>query len=290
MVKQLIYTFRPWQWVKNVFVLAPLVFSNQLFDAAMAVRFVAGFFIFSLLSSGVYCINDLTDLEKDRRHPLKQHRPLAKGTITPRTVIIASILLLLVSLSLAFLLGRLFFIISLIYLLCNVLYSFGFKRIAVVDVITLSIGFVLRVWAGSAIASVEPTGWIMLSTFFLALFLSLCKRRQELRAVDTSDTGAAPVSRHYTIPFLDSAITLSATCAVMCFSLFALSDHAILKFKTKLLAITVPFVVFGILRYLYLTTAKNRGEDPTMTALTDRPLQISILLWFLFCVGMIYVF
>lgn len=286
--KPLILTFRPWQWVKNVFVVAPLVFSNHFFLLSMDLKFVAGFFVFSLLSSAVYCINDLADIEKDRKHPYKMKRPLASGAIAPKTVLVAVIVLLLIVLPLAYLIGKLFLIISLLYLILNLLYSFLFKQIAVVDAIALSLGFVLRVWAGTAIAEVEPTGWIMLSTFFLALFLTFCKRRQEMQVVDKQEMGSTSTLSQYNSSFLDSVITLSATCAIMSFSLFALSDYALHKFNSRYLSINVPLVVFAVLRYLHLTHVLNRGEDPTMALLTDRPLQISIVLWLLLMIGIIY--
>jgi 4-hydroxybenzoate polyprenyltransferase len=287
-LKSLVITFRPWQWVKNVFVLAPLVFSNQLLSLSMDLKFLAGFFIFSLLSSAVYGINDLADLEKDRKHPFKMGRPLASGAIKPTVVIVAVLITLFVILPLAFIIGKKFFLISLMYLALNLLYSFVFKRFAVVDAISLSLGFVLRVWAGSAIAEVEPTGWIMLTTFFLALFLAFCKRRQELLIIDKSEIGPTSALTQYNMSFLDGVIILAATCAIMCFSLFTLSDYALHKFNSKYLALSVPCVVLGILRYLHLTHFQNKGKDPTMTLLTDLPLQISILLWFLGMIGIIY--
>lgn len=288
MFRSIVITFRPWQWVKNLFVVAPLVFSNQLFSFLMDLRFCAGFFIFSLLSSAVYGINDLSDIEKDRKHPMKRGRPLASGALSPKVVVIAVVLILCAVFPLAWRLGSMFFVITLFYLGLNLLYSFVFKRIAVLDAITLALGFVLRVWAGTAIAGVEPSGWIMLTTFFLALFLAFCKRRQEVQVIDRAELKSSSALAEYNQSFLDGVIILSATCAIMCFSLFALSDYAINKFNTRHLAVSVPFVVFGILRYLHLTHFHNKGEDPTMTLLTDLPLQISIVLWFLGIIGIIY--
>lgn len=254
----------------------------------MDLRFLAGFFIFSFLSSAVYGINDLADIEKDRKHPLKKKRPLASGVLSPLLVAVSISILLLGVLPAAWFIGLRFFLISVFYLVLNLLYSFIFKRIAVLDAITLALGFVLRVLAGTAIAGVEPSGWIMLTTFFLALFLAFCKRRQEVQVIDRTEMGTSSALSQYNQLFLDGVIILSATCAIMCFSLFALSDYAINKFNTKYLAASVPFVVFGVLRYLHLIHFHNRGEDPTMTALTDLPLQASIVLWFLGMIGIIY--
>ena len=287
-LKSLIRTLRPWQWIKNLFVVAPLVFSSQLFSIAMDLRFIAGFFIFSLLSSAVYGINDIADREKDRNHPIKKKRPLASGAISPTVVLIVVACILGSVLPLAWLIGQKFYIISLLYLVLNVFYSFLFKRIAVLDVIMLAVGFVLRVWAGTSIAQVEPSGWIILTTFFLALFLAFCKRRQEVLVVEKEKLDTRASLSRYNIPFLDSVITIAATCAIMCFSMFALSDYALHKFNSKYIAVTVPVVVFGILRYLHLLHLYNKGEDPTMTLLTDRPLQLSIVLWFLGMIGIIY--
>ena len=288
MLKSLILTLRPWQWIKNLFVVAPLIFSNQLFSIAMDLRFVAGFFIFSLISSAVYGINDIADREKDRNHPIKKKRPLASGAISPVIVLVTVGCILCCVLPLAWLVGRYFFIISLLYLVLNVFYSFLFKRIAVLDVIMLAIGFVLRVWAGTTIAHVEPSGWILLTTFFLALFLAFCKRRQEVLVIDKEKPSTRASLAGYNVSFLDGVITIAATCAIMCFSMFALSDYAVHKFNSNYLAVTVPVVVFGILRYLHILHLYNKGEDPTMTVLTDRPLQLSIIVWFIGMIGIIY--
>jgi decaprenyl-phosphate phosphoribosyltransferase len=288
MLRSLIITLRPWQWIKNLFVVAPLVFSSQLFSISMDLRFLAGFIIFSLISSAVYGINDIADLEKDRNHPFKKKRPLASGAISPRVVLTTVALILAGVLPLAWIVGRLFFITSLLYLVLNLFYSFVFKRIAVLDAIMLALGFVLRVWAGTSIAMVEPSGWIMLTTFFLALFLAFCKRRQEVQVVDREKLGSRSALSRYNVSFLDEVIILSATCAIMCFSMFALSDYALHKFNSRYIAVTVPVVVFGMLRYLHLMHFYNKGEDPTMTLLTDVPLQLSIILWFFGMIGIIY--
>jgi 4-hydroxybenzoate polyprenyltransferase len=286
----LLQTFRPKHWVKNLFVLAPMIFSAQALSVKLGLQFAAGFAVFCLLSSIVYVLNDIADIPKDRLHPLKKNRPLAAGTLKPGVAWVSIALMALIAVPGAFFLDKPFFVTGIIYLLLNLVYSFGLKKVVVVDAICVAIGFVLRVIAGAALVKVIPTAWILMSTFFLALFLAFSKRRQEIAFIDRSvyDTKAALMN--YNIQFLDNVIMIVSSCTIMCYALFSLSDYAIQKFHSRYLIATVPFVVFGIFRYFHLVYNRNRGEDPTAALLTDFPLQISIAAWVGTFVGIIYFF
>jgi 4-hydroxybenzoate polyprenyltransferase len=290
MIRSLIVTFRPWHWVKNLFVVAPMVFSAQALTVPLALRFAAGFGVFCLLSSLVYGLNDLADAKKDRLHPLKKHRPIASGRLRPKAAWASVITLAAVTMPPMWMLGREFFLCGAAYLALNLAYSFGLKNATVVDAICIALGFVIRVWAGTALANVEPTAWILMSTFFLALFLAFTKRRQEIAYLirARNDAFAAPMG--HTVQFFDNAIMVVSSCTIMCYALFCMSEYAMQKFHTHYVIATVPFVVFGMLRYFHLVYNRNRGEDPTRALLTDIPLQLCVALWFGAFVAIIYFF
>jgi len=290
MIKSLIQTFRPWHWVKNLFVVAPMVFSAHVFSASLALRFAAGFGVFCLLSSLVYGLNDIADAKKDRLHPLKKNRPIASGRLHPGAAWTAVIILAAIAVPPMWMLGREFFLCGAAYLILNLAYSFGLKKVTVVDAICVALGFVIRVWAGTALAGVEPTAWILMSTFFLALFLAFSKRRQEISYIDRAQYDADAALMRYTFQFLDNAIMVVSSCTIMCYALFCMSEYAMQKFNTHYVIATVPFVVFGMFRYFHLVYNRNRGEDPTSALLTDIPLQLSVAAWFGTFLAIIYFF
>ncbi|MBD3321981.1 MAG: decaprenyl-phosphate phosphoribosyltransferase [Chitinivibrionales bacterium] len=290
MIKHLFISLRPWQWVKNSFVLAPLIFTNQFLNYRLGFRFAAGFGVFCLFASTVYLINDIADREKDRHHPLKKNRPIAAGNLSVAAAWAAVGIMLAIAAPLAFLVDDQFFIISLVYLGINLIYSFFLKRAVIVDAFCVALGFVLRIWAGTAIANVEPTAWITMSTFFLALFLVFGKRRGEIVHIDREKYDSKAALMQYRPQFLDSIIMVVSTCAIMCYSLFALSDYARDKFGTDYLIVSVPFVVFGIFRYFHLIYNKGKGADPTDALLTDFPIQVAVACWLVTLVAVIYFF
>lgn len=283
----LLLSCRPWQWVKNLFVLAPLFFSANFLDLRISLVSTAGFVVFCLLSSAVYLLNDLADIERDRHHPIKQRRPIAAGKLSPGVAWAAMVGLIAVSSSAAWVLDRAFFGVSLGYLALNIAYSYGLKRLVVVDAVTVAMGFVLRVWAGSILAEVVPTAWILMSTFFLALFMAFGKRRGELLEKDVVEAGQRVSLLYYEVRFLDSSIAIAACSSVMSYSLFSVSEYAIEKFRTEATFFTVPFVALGVLRYLHLVYSRNRGRDPTMALLRDVPLILTVGAWFVTIVTMI---
>jgi len=279
---------RPLQWIKNLFLFAALVFSGHLFISQDVLRIVLGFVCFSFAASGVYLFNDVSDLEKDRLHPVKSARPLPSGTLSIPTAVAASIVLGALSLAGAFLLDRDFGVILLIYVLINIVYSLGLKNLVILDVMTVASGFVLRVLGGAVLIQVPTSEWLIVCTVLLSLFLGFSKRRHELTILETTADEHRSVLQHYSPYFLDQMIGIVTASTVMSYILYTISDDTVAKFGTKNLIYTVPFVLYGIFRYLYLVHRMEKGGDPTRLAISDRPLLVNVLLWVCVASGIIY--
>ncbi len=273
-----VLALRPRQWVKNVFVLAALVFAGRLDDPSAVGRSLGAFAVFCALSSAVYLINDVRDREADRLHPVKRRRPIAAGEITPGAAGAAAIVLAGAALLAAFWLSRGLFGAALAYFVLNVGYSFGLKRVVILDVMMVASGFLLRAWAGALVLGVAISHWLVLCTGLLALFLGFVKRRQEIAALDGDDR-TRPILREYSLPFLDQMISIVTGATVVAYSLYAFSPEVAEKLGTRHLGLTIPFVVFGIFRYLYLVHQRGEGENPTAVLLSDGPLIVDVLLW-----------
>ncbi|MEP7356739.1 MAG: decaprenyl-phosphate phosphoribosyltransferase [Anaerolineales bacterium] len=283
----LLQSMRPRQWLKNGIIFAALVFDVQLFQPTPFLRTLAGFGLMCLLSSTVYLFNDLADVERDRLHPKKRLRPLASGRLTRGLALAAAVILPLVALPLSFALSWRFGLIAAIYLVNNILYSFRLKHIVLIDVLSLSAGYVLRVGAGVALITVERfSPWLYICITLLALFMGFGKRRGELVLMGQNQGGSRKVLQDYTIPFLDELINLVSTATVIAYSLYTFSapnlpaNHAMM--------LTIPFVLYGIFRYLWLIHIKGEGGAPDELVLTDRPLQITFGLWGLSAVAVLY--
>ncbi len=270
---------RPQQWIKNLFLFAALVFSGHLFITGDLARILLGFLFFSLAASGIYIFNDITDLERDKLHPVKSRRPLPSGQITAGAAWGASVFLIAAGLGGSSLLGRPFFLVLLTYVAVNVLYSLYLKNVVILDVMTIAAGFVLRVLGGAVIISVPTSEWLIICTVLLSLFLGFSKRRHELTMLESSADNHRSVLQHYSPTFLDQMIGIVTASTVMSYVLYTISEDTVLKFGTKDLIYTVPFVLYGIFRYLYLVHKKDEGGDPTRLALTDRPLLLNTILW-----------
>jgi len=270
---------RPRQWVKNVFVLAPLVFAQELANAAAVEAALLAFFLFCVLSSSVYVLNDLVDAESDRQHPDKRHRPIASGELDPRAAGVLAALLALAGLAGAVFLGTPFATVAAAYLALNLAYSFALKRVVIVDVMAVAAGFILRAWAGALVLHVALSRWLVLCTGLLALFLGFVKRRQELIARDLDGGEGRAILREYSADFLDQMISVVTASTVVAYSLYAFDPEVARKLGTEHLGLTVPFVLFGIFRYLYLVHRRGQGENPTLLLLGDRPLLINLALW-----------
>jgi 4-hydroxybenzoate polyprenyltransferase len=275
----LVRALRPAQWVKNLFVLAPLVFAQRLFEVETVGRALLAFLAFSAAASATYLVNDLRDLEEDRRHPLKRLRPLASGALSPAVAVAAAAVLAAAAVAAAFFLGRAFAVPLLVYLALNGLYSYGLKHVVILDVMTIAVGFVLRVLAGAGAVGVEVSSWLLLCTIFIALFLGFSKRRHELVLL----TAAAPDQRRvlssYSPAFLDQMINVVTASAVLAYALYAVAPETVEKYHTGKLVYTVPMVLFGIFRYLYLIYQNPQERNPTEAILADAPSLINLMLW-----------
>jgi 4-hydroxybenzoate polyprenyltransferase len=269
---------RPRHWIKNVFVFAALVFAHELVDARSAGLAAAAFAVFCLLSSSVYLLNDIADREADRLHPEKRRRAVACGEVSPRAAALAALLLAAVALGAAFAISAPFAAVASTYLLTNLAYSLALKRVVILDVMIVAAGFLLRAWAGSVVIGVEMSRWLVLCTGLIALFLGFVKRRQELVGLEQA-AGQRPILREYSLPFLDQMISIVTASTLLAYTLYAFSPEVAQKLGTRWMGLTIPFVLFGIFRYLYLVHQRGEGENPTVLLLKDRPLIATVLLW-----------
>ena len=298
MLKDLFVSLRPQQWIKNTFIFAALIFAQELFDFHRILISIAAFAAFCLLSSAVYLFNDIHDAEADRQHPVKKNRPIAAGRVGRVTALVLSIVLTIASLYTCFLITRLLFILAIAYLIQNILYTFWLKRMAVLDVMCISAGFVLRAAAGGAAISVEISSWLIICTFFLALFLGLAKRRHELVLLEANSALHRKTLSDYTPYLLDQMISIVTTATLLCYVLYTLSEDVQRKLHAHSLYVTIPFVLYGIYRYLYLIHRNEgstrsgsgplAGGSPSATLLADKPLLIDVFLWGLTAAAILY--
>ncbi len=285
----LLRTMRPRQWTKNVIIFAGLVFDGQLFRAEPLSRVILGFTLLCLISSTVYIINDLVDIESDRQHPTKRHRALPSGQLPVPLAIAAAVIFPLVALAVAFVFSSPFALILITYLVLQLLYSFRLKHVVILDVLTVSIGFVLRVAAGVAVIEVARfSPWLYACTALLALFLIVGKRRQELLQLADQAGTVRVALRDYNLPLLDDMLRMVMTGTLIAYLLYTIEEPSALLQGTNLGLLTVPFVAYGVFRYLYLIHARGDGSAPDEVLLRDRPLQIAIALWGMTFVAILY--
>jgi len=274
-------TMRPRQWTKNLLVFAALIFSRNLSNFPMVSDATIAFIIFCLLSGSVYTLNDLLDLKQDRTHPKKSQRPLASGKLQPPIAIVAGSILVLLSLANAFWLNTNFGFIALGYFILQIAYSTALKHIVILDVLAVSIGFVLRAIAGAEVINVPISSWLLVCTILLALFLSLGKRRHEIILLEDNAADHRKILFEYSPALLDQMISVVTASTVVAYALYTMSAETITKFQTDNLKYTIPFVLYGIFRYLYLIHQKSEGGSPEKILLNDRPLLINIILYLL---------
>lgn len=273
-------SLRPRQWIKNGFVLLPLLFAQELFQIESVLLTIEAVVIFCILSSAVYLINDIADLDEDRNHPEKKYRPLAAGYLSLRLVWMITTALLLTSLLWGVLLGTKFFLILIIYFMIQVVYTFFLKRTVILDVFCISSGFFLRVVAGAVAIQVMISRWLIICTILIAMFLSLAKRRHELTLMGAEDAGNhRKVLSEYTPYLLDQMIGVITAATLLSYMLYCVSPETVEKFNTDRLIYTFPFVLYGIFRYLYLIHKRKQGGAPEKVLLTDLPLMVSVVLW-----------
>jgi 4-hydroxybenzoate polyprenyltransferase len=278
---------RPKQWTKNGVVFAALIFSQHLGDPSSVERSALAFVIFCFLSSAVYLLNDVFDLANDRAHPDKCRRPVAVGEVPPVLAVATGLSLGAGALLAGYFLSPRLAAIGAVYLVSNLLYSIWLKKVVILDVMVISMGFVLRAVAGGLVIQVEVSAWLILCTILLSLFLALCKRRQELNQLENA-TEYRGILKEYSIEYLDQMITIVTAATIVAYSSYTLSADVQQKLGTAYLYLTVPFVIYGIFRYLYLIHRKEMGGSPTEALLADRPLLGSIMLWVAAAVLILY--
>jgi 4-hydroxybenzoate polyprenyltransferase len=287
MLNALLKTLRPRQWTKNAFLFAALVFDGKLFHLPDFLRTLAGFGLFCLISSSVYIFNDLLDVDVDRHHPVKKNRPIASGRLPILVAIAAGGVLSVLSLGLGYLLAWQFALTILVYIIMMLVYSKWLKHVPILDVLILAAGFVLRVHAGTTLITVERfSPWLYVLMTLLALYLGFGKRRAEMALLAEDASNHRKVLDGYTIPLLDQFITIVSGTTIVAYSLYTFfrpetpGNHALM--------LTIPFVIYAIFRYLYLIQVRRIGGEPEEILLSDRPFQISILLWGLAVLGIFY--
>ncbi len=277
-VAELLRTMRPKQWAKQVFILAALVFDGKLLHAHYVARSLLAVVVFCLISGAVYAMNDLADIDKDRSHPRKRNRPLASGRLSPQAAQAAVVVLLLASLAVAYALGPAFLAVTAIYFLVNVAYSFALKSYVILDLLSVAAGFVLRVAAGVVVVDVARfSPWLYVCTTLLALFIAISKRRHEVVLLAGNAGNHRATLDDYTVPLLDQFSMVVTSTTLMAYSLYTFSapnlpaNHAMM--------LTIPFVIYGLFRYMYLVQVRGMGGAPEDIVLRDRPLIASVLLW-----------
>jgi 4-hydroxybenzoate polyprenyltransferase len=301
----LFFSLRPKQWTKNLVLFAGLLFSKNLLDPYLFLKTSLAFLLFCLLSSSVYLLNDVIDLESDKKHPRKSKRPIASGRLSVKNALGFSVAFSLLGILFSFLLDMSFGLSALVYLLLMLLYSLYLKKIVIMDVLTISIGFILRAVAGALVIHVEISSWLLVCTILLALFLILSKRRHEIVLLNSelgvrnaesphptpnSAIETRQILSEYSPHLLDQMISIVSAALVMAYALYTMSPETIGKFNTRGLAFTIPLVLYGLFRYLYLIYRKEEGGNPETTLLQDKPLLICCALWIITVGIILYVY
>ncbi len=286
----LLLSLRPHQWAKNLVVLAALIFAVQLFHLPSVISAVEAFVLFCLLSGAVYLINDLVDLERDRLHPVKSQRPLASGRLSESVARGAAAVLVVGGLGGSFALGASFGLTAFLYFGLMVSYSLFLKNVVIVDVLTVSFGFVLRAVAGAVAIGVDFSNWLLICTMLLALFLSLTKRRHEITLLADGAVEHRRILGEYSPYLLDQMIAVVTASTVLSYALYTQSTETVFKFGTDRLVWTLPFVLYGVFRYLYLVHQRDEGGNPSLVLYNDRPLLAAVGLWTVAVIAIIYHF
>jgi 4-hydroxybenzoate polyprenyltransferase len=287
MFKHLLKAMRPRQWTKNSFVFFALIFDKQLFHAGAFLKTLEGFFLFCLISSAVYLFNDIADIEADRNHPEKKHRPLASGKLSANAALTAAFLLAGLAIVLGYLLAPAFAVVIAAYFVINLLYSNWLKHVPVIDVLIISSGFVLRVAGGVTLITVERfSPWLYVITTLFSLYIGFGKRRAEISLLEKGAGSHRKVLDGYTLPLLDQYITIVSGMTIVTYALYTFFAENLPANHTMML--TIPFVVYGIFRYLQLIQTGNVAGSPDEVVLKDRPLQVTVLLWGLAVIAVFY--
>jgi len=279
-IVDIVRLLRPMQWSKNSVVFAALIFSKHLLDPHYLLLVTLGALCFCMVASGAYVMNDLRDCERDRQHPLKALRPLPSGRVRQTTAVLLALFLVICGIGSAIALSTDFAIVVGLYFALQVAYTFALKDIVILDVMAIAAGFVMRASAGGVVIDVPVSPWLIICTFLLMMFLGFCKRRHEIVLLEGRATDHRAILKEYSPYFLDQMISVVTASTVVAYAIYTASPEVRDKLGTDKLYLTIPFVLFGIFRYLYLVHQKEEGGNPTQLLLSDRPLIADILLWF----------
>lgn len=273
-VSGLFRLLRPKQWTKNLLLFAALLFSFEEIRTETILATLLGFILFSLVAGCVYILNDFVDRDRDRQHPVKRYRPMASGQVNPSHALLFGIILLILSVGTAFMMNPLFGVLCIVYFLLNVSYSFVLKHLVILDMMTIAAGFVLRAIAGGVLIHVPFTPWFLICTMLLSLFLAIGKRRNELTLLEGNTGSHRKVLDNYSITLLDQFNTIVTTATIISYSLFTFTSD-----RTIHLMWTIPLVIYGMFRYLYLIHMKNQGGSPDRVLFEDKPILITVMLY-----------
>jgi 4-hydroxybenzoate polyprenyltransferase len=284
----LVRSLRPEQWTKNLIIFGGLLFGQRLLDLPSVLKATGAFAVFCALSGVVYLLNDVADRDADRRHPLKRHRPIASGAVSIRAALLTAAVIGIVALAGAFLLNEEFGYFATAYVALLAFYSGPLKHVVIIDVLTIAIGFVLRAAAGAVVINVPISNWLLFVTILGALFLALSKRRHELVLLADGATSHRPILQEYSPYLLDQMISVVTASTLVAYAFYTINPETVEKFHTNHLSLTLPFLLYGIFRYLYLVHQKEAGGSPAETLLNDRPLLACVALWALAVALIIY--
>lgn len=282
-LRDVLAMLRPRQWTKNLLLFAGLLFSQNLFQMPLLLKTALAFGVFCLLSGAVYILNDIFDLTADRKHYRKRHRPLASGRVKVGQALVVFFILSAASFYASFMLGRPFLAVAVLYFLLVLCYSACLKHVVILDVFAVALGFLLRAVAGGLVIGVRISPWLLICTLLLALFLALTKRRQEYVLMENGGSEHRRVLADYSVVFLDQLISIVTASTIMAYSLYTFSAG-----RTEYLMLSIPFVIYGIFRYLYLVHKREMGGSPEEVLLQDRPLLVNIVLWVAVCIAILY--
>jgi len=275
----LVRSLRPQQWTKNLFVFAGLLFSGRLIDRAAWPAAIAAFLIFCGLSGAVYLVNDVLDRAADAQHPIKRHRPVASGALAPGVALTAALVLAAGCVAAATAINAGLTMTAVAYVVLLAAYSAALKHYVIIDVLTLSAGFVLRAVAGAVAIGVPISHWLLVCSTLLALFIGLSKRRHELTLLSDGAAGHRPILQEYSPYLLDQMISVVTAATLVAYSVYTISSETAERLGSDRLGLTIPFVLYGIFRYLYLVHRRDGGGSPSELLLTDRPLLVCVALW-----------
>ncbi|MDO9304264.1 MAG: decaprenyl-phosphate phosphoribosyltransferase [Sulfuricurvum sp.] len=279
---------RPHQYIKNLFIFLPIFFALKITDTGLLLNAIIAFIAFSLTASAIYTLNDYHDIEEDKHHPKKRSRPLASGAISKVQAIIIMSILSILSITIMFSLSMQATIILIGYIVMNIAYSFYLKHVAILDISIIAIGFVLRLFIGSAVTNIPLSMWIVIMTFLLALFMALAKRRDDLLIYLDTGQKMRKVIDGYNLQFLDSAMAIMASVVIVAYTIFTTSAEVMARVHSQYLYLTALFVILGIMRYLQITFVYNDSGSPTKIIIKDRFMKVMLAGWIISFAWILY--